>query len=230
MAVHAIMATALLWSVTSGAFSGGAGGQAGDGSAVMVSLVGPLGGGREANERSAVAQAKLDALMQKERPDGTQAPDPSKPTNKTSLDQLFNEMAESRAASRARQADRAGEGDNGATSDSAKAAGVARQAKAVQGKADERGDNGHMSGDMWSQLQTCWKPDAAVPVTLEVVIDSSGGLALPPKIIRSSQAVLDERRLRAEAQAIQAVAQCAPFRSGAPLWGKRSYQFVFAPK
>ena len=50
-----------------------------------------------------------------------------------------------------------------------------------------------------------------------------------PRIIRPAGAPLDERRLRAEASAIQAVADCAPFRSGAPLWGRKTYRFAFAP-
>ncbi len=228
VAVHAAIMAAFLWSASGNSFAGGAGAQGGDGDAVMVSLVGPLGGSREHADSNA-EQARLAALLQKVRDPTPESLDAPKPAQHASLEQLFNDLRDARTASRARQADRPGQGEGGSQAQSAQAMG-AQHASAVQGSADERGDTGHMSGDMWSQLQTCWKPQAPVPVTLEVVIDSSGRLALPPRILRPDSATLDERRLRAEAQAIQAVAQCAPFHAGAPLWGRRTYQFAFAPK
>ncbi len=83
---------------------------------------------------------------------------------------------------------------------------------------------------MWAQIQPCWRPQAVVAVTLEVVIDGQGRLVVPPRIVRPADARLDETRLVAEARAVQAVAACAPFRSGLPLFGRATYRFAFAPR
>jgi len=104
------------------------------------------------------------------------------------------------------------------------------RANGVEGKADERGDYGSASGDMWAQIQTCWRPTTAVPVTLELTIDRQGQLALPPRILRPDDAAADETRRRAEAQAVQAVATCAPYASTAPIFGVKTFRFVFAPR
>ena len=232
--VHVLLLMAFLSSTTSGVFEGGAGGAGGGGQAVTVSLVGPVGRtgeDRDANSsaRSRIA-SQIDELQQQMQPDK-----PTIVTNRQrvegTLSQLLKELAQSRSAAGAGDANgRSGQGDNGDAEQSARAQGQQVLGKAVQGLAADRGDMGRATGDMWGRIETCWRPEAAVVVTLEVVIDSSGRLALPPRILRPDGARLDERRLIAEARAIQAVAACAPFRSGAPLFGKKTYRFAFAAK
>ena len=176
-----------------------------------MTLVGPVSASSSAPSKptpQSLAAARLDALARQVRADEPQTPVvqpvPDRPAPAAAnLDRLFNEIAQSHAAA-------GGQG--------------------VEGSADARGDNGHVAGDMWSHIETCWRPDAPVPVALEIVIDPGGRLVLPPKIIRPDHAQLDERRLRAEARAIEAVAQCAPFRTGAPLFGRKTYRFQFAAR
>ena len=207
--LHAGFVLVILTSAVTGTFAGGAGrsGEAGgDGAAVTVTLVGPVSASSSAPSKptpQSLAAARLDAMARQVRADEPQTPVVQPAPAAANLDRLFNEISQSHAAA-------GGQG--------------------VEGSADARGDNGHVAGDMWSHIETCWRPDAPVPVALEIVIDPGGRLVLPPKIIRPDHAQLDERRLRAEARAIEAVAQCAPFRTGAPLFGRKTYRFQFGAR
>jgi hypothetical protein len=70
------------------------------------------------------------------------------------------------------------------------------------------------SGSLWGQVKPCWSrlPDrSTVPVTLEVILNDEGRLALPPRIIRPSNAAPDQQRLIAEARALTAIASCVPY-------------------
>ena len=240
IALHVGFVLLAVSSAPSSAFMGGAGAAGGAGDAVVVSLVGPIGGmqaTKAAQNAKASASARLDAMMQKvhaDQPDATPTQDSPRHDD---LGQLFKEIAQSHAASKSpknKDADKdtakskPGAGENGAQQQRSTAKGPQAKADAVEGEGDERGDKGRATGDMWDQIETCWRPDAAVPVTLEVVIDSGGRLAVPPRILRPDGARLDEPRLRAEARAVQAVASCTPFRSGAPLFGRKIYRFAFA--
>ena len=235
--LHVLILLAFFSSTTSGMFMGGAGGAGGGGEAVTVSLVGPVGGIGEVRDADTSARsrtsAELEKLLQQVRQDQPETVT-NRPRDDGNLSRLTKELAQSRSAAGAEDArprkGQSGVGDSGADDQSAKAQGAQASGKAAEGVADDRGDKGHASGDMWGQIETCWRPEAAVAVTLEVVIDSGGRLALPPRILRPDGARLDERRLIAEARAIQAVAACAPFRSGAPVFGRKTYRFAFAAK
>ncbi len=237
MLLHGTVLAAALWSVTSNSFSGGAGAAGGEGQAVTVTLVGPLGGSIGQSRASAAQSsgAELSNLVKKFQDVPSLITAADQPTRRGDADQLFKEISASR--SKAAQDDRhtdlapgQGAGENGQARQTAKAKGADNKAVAVEGHADERGDTGHATGDMWGEIETCWRPVAPVPITLEVVINTSGGLALPPRILRPAGAPVDEKRLRAEASAVQAVADCAPFRSGAPVFGVKTYRFAFNPR
>jgi hypothetical protein len=224
-----------MWSMKTNSFAGGAGAEGGDGQAVTVTLVGPMGGSTGQNRASAAARssAELSTLLNRFRDVPSPIAASDRPSRSGDADKLFKEISQSQGdASEDRKAKPnpgQGAGEGGQAGQSSKANGKDSHAKAVQGVADERGDEGHVNGDMWSQLQTCWRPEARVPITLEIVIDNAGRLALPPKILRPLGAPVDERRLHAEALAIQAVGDCAPFRSGAPVFGRKTYRFAFNP-
>jgi hypothetical protein len=220
LVIHVGFALAVLWSANGSSFSGGAGASGGDGDAVMVSLVGPTGQKVGPDAPSAAEQAQFDALMQRVREPTPDALPVDDDRRRGDAGKLLDEIAKAHGGG--------GEGGDAAQQQSAGAA--QKKGRSVEGAASERGDKGHAQGDVWGELQTCWKPEAGVPVTLEVVIDSHGGLALPPKVLRPQGAVLSVERLRAEVRAIQAVAGCAPFRSGVPMSGVRTYRFEFAAR
>lgn len=72
---------------------------------------------------------------------------------------------------------------------------------------------GASSGRLWGAVEPCWRNLGArgrVPVVLEVALDGSGSLAVPPKVVRDPNALITDARLQAEASAIAAVAACAP--------------------
>jgi hypothetical protein len=225
--LHAL-AVYLALNSAAGSWSGGAGAAGADGDAVTVSLVRGDGlTGADAGALSAKARADanaLDRLMQKIRADAPNALPASAPQGKTgSAAALLDEIARAHAA---QGKDKTGEAP---ASGAPRPSGPAGQKAAASDHGAQQGAQGQAEGELWGQIQICWKPTAAVPVVLEVVIDSSGRLAAPPAILRPAGAALDEKRLKAEASAVQAVAACAPFRSGAPLFGKRTYRFAFAP-
>lgn len=69
------------------------------------------------------------------------------------------------------------------------------------------------TGGLWGQVAPCWRslPVAArTPVSLEVVLDSTGTLRRPPRIIRPPNEPVPDARLKAEAQALAALAACMP--------------------
>ena len=49
-----------------------------------------------------------------------------------------------------------------------------------------------------------------MPVVIEVAVNGRGGLSSPPKVLRSTTALLNEPRLRSEANALAALAACMP--------------------
>lgn len=82
----------------------------------------------------------------------------------------------------------------------------------------------------WGRIEPCWRNlslHAERTVTLEISLDGAGALAHPPQVIRSVDAMLDEQRLRAEARALAAVAECLP--RGDPRFAGRSYRLEFQP-
>lgn len=86
------------------------------------------------------------------------------------------------------------------------------------------------TGDLWGRIEPCWRKDvrrAAVPVTLEISIDSQGRLSAPPKILRGARTALDEQQLASEERALSSLNACLP-RQGIRL-GKAVYRLEFRP-
>lgn len=84
------------------------------------------------------------------------------------------------------------------------------------------------TGKLWGAIEPCWRNLGArgrVRVVLEVVLDSTGDLRTPPRVIRDPAALVSEPRLQAEANALAAVAACAP--RGDLRFGGRTYRLEF---
>ena len=60
---------------------------------------------------------------------------------------------------------------------------------------------------------------------LEIALDSTGRLRVPPKVIRNETVPVDEPRLQAEAGALAAIAACAP--RGNLAFGGHTYRLEF---
>ncbi len=68
--------------------------------------------------------------------------------------------------------------------------------------------------DLWKAIEPCWRRVATKDteaVTLSVSFSPLGNLAKPPAIMRPSGVALDNRRLKSESLAINALAQCGPY-------------------
>jgi hypothetical protein len=68
--------------------------------------------------------------------------------------------------------------------------------------------------DLWKAIEPCWRRVVTrdtETVTLSVSFSPLGNLAKPPVIMRPTGAQLDDRRLKSEAKAINALAQCGPY-------------------
>ena len=68
--------------------------------------------------------------------------------------------------------------------------------------------------DLWKAIEPCWRRVATKDtegVTLTVSFSPLGNLAKPPVIERPNGAHLDDRRLKSESMAINALAQCGPY-------------------
>jgi len=68
--------------------------------------------------------------------------------------------------------------------------------------------------DLWKAIEPCWRrvvTHDTEGVTLSVSFSPLGNLAKPPVIMRPSGANLDDRRLKSESLAINALAQCGPY-------------------
>jgi hypothetical protein len=88
---------------------------------------------------------------------------------------------------------------------------------------------GAATGGLWGQIEPCWRnlgSRVSVPVSLQVVLDARGRLAKAPTILRGGSA-LDERRLTAEATALQALGACLP--QADLRFGGKTYQLDFPP-
>ncbi|WP_340643887.1 hypothetical protein [Phenylobacterium sp.] len=84
------------------------------------------------------------------------------------------------------------------------------------------------AGDLWGRIEPCWRnlsTRVERPVTLEVSLDATGGLSRPPSVVRETNEMLDEQRLRAEARALQALAGCLP--RGDLSFARRVYRLEF---
>ncbi len=74
--------------------------------------------------------------------------------------------------------------------------------------------NRQTPNDLWKAIEPCWRRVATKDteaVSLSVSFSPLGNLAKPPVIERPSGAHLDDRRLKSESMAINALAQCGPY-------------------
>ena len=84
------------------------------------------------------------------------------------------------------------------------------------------------AGELWGRIEPCWrslKTPVERPVVLEVTLSAGAGLARPPSVVRDVDARLDEPRLRSEARALQALADCLP--RGDLRFARRVYRLEF---
>lgn len=84
------------------------------------------------------------------------------------------------------------------------------------------------AGGLWGLIAPCWRDisgTVSAPVTLEVTLDATGRLAVPPKVLRTPGDRLGEARLASEAKALAALAACLPRNDGR--FGGRSYRLEF---
>lgn len=68
--------------------------------------------------------------------------------------------------------------------------------------------------DLWKAIEPCWRrvvTKETEAVTLSVSFSPLGNLAKPPAIERPTDARPDDRRLKSESLAINALAQCGPY-------------------
>lgn len=105
---------------------------------------------------------------------------------------------------------------------------------ATAGKASPNTSTGQIAtgaastGELWGRIEPCWRDmglKTGRPVTLEIQLGAAASLARPPQVIRPSEALLDEQRLRAEARALAAVAACLP--RGDLRFANQTYRLVF---
>jgi len=84
------------------------------------------------------------------------------------------------------------------------------------------------TGSLWGIVEPCWRnlgPRGRVPVVLEVSLDGAADLRVPPRVIRSPSALIDEPRLQAESSALAALAACIP--RGDLRFGRKTYRLEF---
>jgi hypothetical protein len=69
------------------------------------------------------------------------------------------------------------------------------------------------AAQLWTQVLRCWRPDAvkSVEVRLSVSLDDRGELAAAPEVIGDTASRTNPDRAAAQAQAIRAVINCAPY-------------------
>jgi hypothetical protein len=86
-------------------------------------------------------------------------------------------------------------------------------------------------GGLWGQIKPCWDKlgAAAVPVSLEIVLDRNGKIATPPRIIRPNAAAPDVKRLLSEARALAAVAACMPYHGSVSANATTVFRVDFTP-
>jgi hypothetical protein len=225
-ALHLVFALSIFASA-SGVVSGGAP-DAWVGDAIEVSLAG-FEGGQQAS--AAPAASELDQIFERVQAAQSDLYSAEQPAERRGdLAELFRQIEQAHQAAGARDGSGgAGKGRTGAGQD--------RQGAAGDGDASKASRTGERtadlsSGDLWGQIEPCWRalPKAsAVPVTLEIELNSAGNLARPPLLIRPAAAALNDPRLVSEARALAAVAACAPLRTPLGMGSKRTFRVSFMP-
>jgi hypothetical protein len=125
-----------------------------------------------------------------------------------------------------------------ALSSSANAAAAPSAPPSAEAASEGRGKRGRgpnsdtsgATGGLWAVIEPCWTRLAVaspVPVVLEIRLDARGKLSTPPRILRDGDPALTETQLRAEANALAAVAACLP--QGDLRFSARLYRLEFRP-
>lgn len=184
----------------------GAGGGGGD-PLMTVSLVDPTTPmAAPAQDASAAASAAVEDLFKRlVVPPPPQAAVFVSPPEKTSLDEVLGKAQAKSGGSSAGQAQ------------TRPAPGQHRGADTAQAGPARSGATAS-SGSLFGMIEPCWRKQPGVSrvlVKLELTLGGDGRLALPPKIIRTSQMVLDDQQFFAEARALNALKACLPLRGGA---------------
>lgn len=208
---HGLVLLAMFGSASGDIVSGAAGGGP-QGPVFEVALVGPPASAAASSQSA--SEAELQPLFAKFRV----APADNAVFLSTGANRDFASMAErlrgaeppsQRTAQRGNQAqDRAPR--EVAEEDSDLDTGGRRADRPAEGPL---GASSGSTGSLWGRIAPCWRDiagSARTPVTLEVSLDATGKLALPPKILRAQGARMDEPRLTAEAKALAALAACLP--------------------
>lgn len=209
---------------------GGGGGD--EREAIVVTLAGRIGAGRPQTQRPA---SQLDVLYRQIRDQqspliaATEKRDPSRTSGKDLLD-AFDDRRPTKAGEQASGAARIDRGGTGSDLNGSKTDHTDKQAKGPPQNSSGAGGHGP-AGGLWGQIKPCWDNSsaAAVPVSLEIVLDHDGKIATPPRIIRPNAAAPDEKRLISEARALAAVAACMPYHGSTSANAKTVFRIDFTP-
>lgn len=232
MIVHVVLFVAAFSTAGGGPISGGGGVRNADDGAITVSLAGYKIPRSEQNEiQSAEQFAALFAKTRASQADFAIEASPRQSQPHSDLDQLFKELDREHSATGKQDAGRStfDKGGQGSAADA-----NARQASERKGGDIRNAKNGETgadasTGSLWGQIEPCWRkmPNiSTVPVSLEVTIDPSGRISIPPKILRPQTAPLDERRLISEARALAALTACTPYHGAGASSGKVRIDFA----
>lgn len=231
LCVHLAMFAFVLASGSGRALSTGVGAGAGEEKGIVVSLVGRKGdpvsaGSTSGGSNQQDPMAHLFRRLQADSP--VYIPQQSSSAKaQSNISDLFDAIDRGRADRR--QSAARDSGQNGSADGASSSKGQAAQGKSTDSRS-QSGGSALSSGKLWSQIARCWRPQGAtVPVTLEVVLDGRGRIAIPPRILRPTTTPPNGQRLVAETRAIQAVASCAPFDLPGFGPGRQTYRFDFVP-
>ncbi len=173
--------------------------------------------------QDAAALAAMMARMRDAQPEVLIASAPT--AQKTSLGALFDAVQRDRVVRDAAASGKSNRDDGGRGADDRAPDVKPRDKVGPPSPADSNALAWTGSGSLWGFLEPCWRKlpgRSAVPVTLEVVLDGRGMIAIPPRIVRPSGAPTNEARLVAEARALAALGGCLPYHGqdgsrGAPI-------------
>lgn len=202
------------------------GGQAGGGpigpafAVSLVTLQGPEAGELQRSEQ-------VDGLKFRVRPGASGPPLPTS-TDADPLPRLAQRLQTTSAAASGRRADRPAPRDQGAPIPSDADLSNARGQWREHTSGEVGGGEAASSGDLWNAIAPCWRKlnyRGQEAVTIEVILDDRGRLRGPPVVIRKPTALLTERRLRSEANALAALTACMP--RGSRRWAANSHRIAF---
>jgi hypothetical protein len=86
------------------------------------------------------------------------------------------------------------------------------------------------TGTLWGAIEPCWHNlgiSTQTPVVIEISLDALGRVRKPPRVVRSETAMLDDPRLKSEANVLAALAACLP--RGDLRFATKNYRLIFPP-